>query len=334
MATQDIGTGQTYTTRQAWEDALAGTLSAAEIADCLGEEFTGALSMSGHVTTSSFYMECRGKAGARHDGRRNSVSGLGNARVNYAGSGFICGIFDEHCRYSWMESVGPGNNDVDHVIVASLSAGAVVYIHHNLIGNDGAATTGANHGATINGGNGTCHFYFNFLWGFGGNGIRGQSQAAGSAGYNNTIYKNNRANIAGGVRAGIRSDDADFTWNNNAVFETLNNNFIETAGTFNYNAADTASVTGANSLSSRTTANEFVNPTTTYSALDLRLKSGNTLDAAGVDLSGSGLPDITLDITGTTISGAYPIGAHKFVSGGGGGGISIPVVQHHRRGVR
>lgn len=316
MATQDIGTGQTYTTRQAWEDSLAGTLLAAEISDCLGEAFTGALQMAGHVTTASFYMECRGKAGFRHDGRRNSVSGLGNARVAHAANAITTDIADEYVRYSWMEQIGPGNNGTDAVFVQAIAGtGSAIYIHHNIIGNDGASTSAANHGCRVNGTNGNVSVYRNYIFGFGGNGAQGQSAQA-SAFYNNTIYGNNRSNTAAGARAGIRGDDADFTYHNNAVFDNLITNFAENAGTFDYSATNSASPTGANSIGSLTTANQFENPTTTWASIDLRLKSGSALIGEGSDLSGTGLPEIATSIRGLAVTGNWDIGADQFVAAG------------------
>ncbi|MFZ9156024.1 MAG: hypothetical protein ACO22A_06700, partial [Schleiferiaceae bacterium] len=308
-----------HTTRQSWETSLGSPATEPDIADLLGEEFTGALLMGGRSTTSANYTEERGKSTVRHDGRTNAVSAAGNARINHAGAAVTTEIADDHCRHSWLESIGPGNNGFENVYIQAIASGGQVYVHHNILGNNDASTSAAQHGVRCNATNGAICVFFNIVYGHGGNGIQSQTGGASSVFYNNTVYRCNRSNTGGGVRGGIRSTDTDWTVYNNAAMENLQADFLETGGTFDYNASDdaTGDDEGSNGLINRTPADEFVSPTSTYTALDLLLLSTSTLIGEGTDISGSGLPDITLDIKGDTITAPYPIGAAYYVAAGG-----------------
>lgn len=314
MATQDVGTGQTYTTPQAWEDALPGTLTEPEIGEGLAEEFTGALNMSGVTTSAANYAEFRAKAGARHDGRAHDVSALGNCRINHSGAVATIQANLNYCRIAWMDIKGPGNNAFACIVVDNVTTSAV-YIHHNIIHNNGA-NAGANPGLLLDDGSAfVAYVYNNIIYGFGADGIRITAVDAGSLIYNNTIAF---CNVEGsGVAAGIRANvDTDPVIKNNALFSNQNLDLRGTEGTIDYNATSdaTGDDEGANGIPSLTTTDQFVSGTSTYSTIDLLLKAGADIIGEGEDLSGSGLPDAALDITGATRSGAWDIGASQYDS--------------------
>lgn len=312
---QDVGTGQTYTTKQAWEDSLPATITEPEIGQGLAEEFTGALNLSGITTSAANYVEWRAKAGARHDGRAHAVSGLGNCRTNHSGAVSTIQANLNYCRIAWDEIRGPGNNTFSCIIVDNVTS-SEIYIHHNILHNDGASI-GANPGIYLDDGSAfIAYVYSNIIYGFGADGIRIFAVAAGSLIDSNTIAFCNLEGAGGG--AGIRANvDADPAIRNNASFSNQNLDIRGTAGTMDYNATSdgTGDDEGANGLANLVTTSQFVSGTSTYSTIDLRLKAGSALIGEGQDLSGSGLPDVTLDITGAVRSSTWDIGAHQFSSG-------------------
>lgn len=317
MATQDVGTGQTYTTWQAWEDSLPATTTEPEIGEGLAEEFTGALNMSGITTSAANYVERRAKAGARHDGRAHTVSGLGNCRTKHSGAVATIQANLNHCRVAWDDIEGPGNNAVSCLVIDNITS-AAVYIHHCIFHNDGAST-GATPGITLDDGSTfVANVYNNPIYGFGSDGIRIFGLSTGSLIYNNTIAFCNLE--GGGGAAGIRAvSDPDVVIKNNACLGNQTFDIRGTEGTMDYNATSdaTGANEGANSLSGLTITDQFVSGTNNYSTIDLRLKAGADLIGEGEDLSGSGLPDAALDITGAIRSGAWAIGAHQYSSATG-----------------
>jgi hypothetical protein len=86
-----------------------------------------------------------------------------------------------------------------------------------------------------------------------------------------------------------------------------------TPSTSSNNAGSMGTVPGSGSLNSLTPADLFEEPSNASGLLDLRAKAASALDAAGVDLSGSG---VTADYAGTPRAATPFIGAWEVASAG------------------
>ena len=81
LAVETLGTGETYTTIQAWEDALANDIQ--HTGQCKAEAFAN-VAFGGVAYTATEYPHLTAVDGAEHDGRAHEVSGAGNARIEWA----------------------------------------------------------------------------------------------------------------------------------------------------------------------------------------------------------------------------------------------------------
>lgn len=99
----------------------------------------------------------------------------------------------------------------------------------------------------------------------------------------------------------------------NTVVTGFTNFSDSTPGTSSNNAGSMASVPGSGSLNSLTATDLFEEPSNASGMLDLRAKATSALDAAGVDLSGSG---VTVDYAGTPRAATPFIGAWEVAASG------------------
>ncbi len=136
----------------------------------------------------------------------------------------------------------------------------------------------------------------------------------------NTFYKNNLDNSVG--NGGILTGSTNFLIENNACFDNLQADIYGTAGTLDYNATSdtTGDDEGANGIANLTTANQFVNPTATWTATDLLHKAGHGM-TPGTTFDPATYPEINVPIQNgasrTIVSGTWDIGAGQYVAAGG-----------------
>ncbi len=309
-ATETIGTAETYTTIQAWENALAADHP--HTGECKAEVFAG-VSFSDESYDSSNYPHITVQSGAEHDGRAHEVSGVGNARIE--GSNMM-NIVGAYVRVSWLELKGPGNVNAKAVSTGSASVGTIV--RHCIIHNNHANSGTTNYGFYTNAQSGVAKIYRNIVYGFGSSGGRCLYGTAGSAVLNNTFYECNFGES--GLHGGLRTGDTDFEIKANASFDNPNVDIRGVAGTLDYNAtADgTGDDEGANGIANLTTANQFVSPTTTWADTDLLVKAGADLIDAGTSFSTATYPEIDVAIdkgaTRATIDGTWDIGAGELAA--------------------
>lgn len=322
VVTQSIHTagGADFTTIQAWEDALDN--SNQYIGECYGEAFSN-VTFSGITYNSANYPHLTAHPGDEHDGRAHEVSvTVGNARIEFVGNNEVIDISDLFTRVSWLEIKGPGNNNQEGVGgTNSFDSGLITVRHciiHNNHANNGASSFGIGDlGFTI-----TPRYYRNFIYGFGDNGIHLQQGESGSRVHCNTVFENNfRANAGSG---GIDSFSFFVFANNNAVFANPDKDIVTTNGVWDFNATsdDTGAPPtgeGGSGLINLTTANQFVNPTTTWANTDLLMKDlGAELLSSGFDLSAlvGDLPELNVSIRNgasrATLTGGWDIGADQF----------------------
>lgn len=320
MGTDKIGTGQTYTTIAAWESAKnTGTFTEDVIGECLAEEFSIAsiILLSGG-TPSTFRLILRSEDGAEHDGRSHDVSGIGNARI--VGSTFdIIRINQPQCTVQWLEIEQTGTN---RGIGGEAGNHDDTIIDHNVMWSSNVSNSNQCIGfnATDN-----CKIYRNISYGFGGNFVN--IQESGSSGNNiflNTNYIHGASN---------HFTDGSGLNENNAAFDMTGDDIA--GATRDNNASSDASGDSGAGLTNLTPSNEVVNPTTTLSSTDLRIKDTNATiyQAADTTYSTSTYPDIDQSITqrGVSISGTWSVGADQEPEGAG-----VTVFEDHEiaRGVR
>jgi len=318
-----IGTGETRTTIQAWEDNELSkdiTGDQTQIGTCKAEAFTNVI-INGATTDATHFIHLTSVDNSEHDGRAHEVSGAGNARIECDSDAHCVSIFDEYCEVSWLEIKGPGNYAKEVLQFEFISA-SWERLHHCIIHNNNANNSNAQYGIRIIDADGLYRIYRNVVYGVGSNGFYLQAGTANSALYYNTIWDNNHS--ANNYRAGIRCDDADYTIEGNAVFDNSNKDFYGVTGTLDYNAdSDNTETEGANTLNSLTSSDELTNPTTTWADTDLTIKAGSNLINEGNDpLSGTytDFPEINYPISDrdNAITGTWDIGADEYVAAGGG----------------
>lgn len=311
--TETLGTGETYTTIQAWEDALDN--SQQHTGECKAEVFSSVL-FDGVVNTATEYPHLTAQSGAEHDGRAHEVSAVGNARIEVSGALIVARIEDGHIRVSWLEIKGPGNNAYA-AISLSVTLGVVTgYVRHCIIHNNHASSSTENYGLYPLGVAANQYFYRNIVYGFGSSGIRLDSGRAGSVALCNTFFSCNSGSSS--FHAGLRTVDTDYLIQNNACFDNPNLDIRGTAGTLDYNATSdtTGDDEGANGIANLTTANQFVAPTTTWADTDLLVKEGADIIGEGNSFSAETYLEIDVAIdkgaTRATITGNWDIGAAQF----------------------
>lgn len=318
--TNDIGTGETYTTPALWETnrvpANLVTDGNTYIGRCKGEAF-GRISLQGHTTDATHYYELTAKDGAEHDGRAHEVSAAGNARIEFDGPNYpVVYILDEWVRLSWLEIKGPGDNGDKCVKVYGVAASTIL-IHHNIVHNNDANSDSAEQsGIQSTDADSTDLIYRNIVYGVGRAGIFPQQGAANSAVLCNTCYQCNHGNNS--FYGGIRTADTDFEIKNNACFDNSQYDIKGVAGTLDYNATSdtTGDDEGANGIADLVTADQFVNATTTWADTDLLPKAGHGM-TPGTTFSTATYPEIDVSIQGVTITGTWHIGAGEHVAAGG-----------------
>ena len=313
-AVETIGTGETYTTIQAWEDAL----DAAHYHEgqCKAEVFATFAFSGGTAYTATNYPHLTSVDGAQHDGRAHEVSGAGNARIEGSTSGEVVLIADEWVRMSWMEIKGPGDNTDQTIDYASVSA-CDMFIHHCIVHNNHVSNSAFNTGIECGDGSPDYFIYRNIVYGTGSSGI--DDQTGNDLYAFNTIYECNFNGSTG--RAGffnVSNGPQEITAN--ACFD---NGFLDidsTNGVLDYNAtSDASGAEGANRIANLTATDQFVNATTTFADTDLLLKAGaDLIDAGPAPYSSVTYPeiDVSIDNRGVSITGTWDIGASQFVGVG------------------
>ena len=321
MATivESIGTAGDDTTIQGWENGLpANLVTDGNIyqGECKAEAFSDQTYLDGHTADATHYYRLTSADGAEHDGRPHAVSAAGNARVSTTGTNmYPMLVSDEYVRVDWMEFQQLGDARRECIYFHSVAA-CDIYVHHNIIHGAFASGEASQHtGIRVNDADATFKIYRNIICARDLDGIWAGAGAAGSAILCNTIYQCNTGSAASG---GINCDDADFLIENNACFDNTTKDIADTTGTLDYNATHdtTGDDEGEHGIANLTTANQFVNPTTTWAETDLLVKAGADLIGAGNSgYSTATYPEIDVPIStrGTTITGAWDIGADQYV---------------------
>ncbi len=328
---EDIGTAQTYTTPQMWENDIPADISADDtyVGQGLGEAHT-TIQIQGHITSAANHIEFKAKSGHEHDGRAHEVSGAGNARIEWANALNGFEFNDRFIEASWLELKGPGDQERSGAYVRNINEAGWVTLHHNILHNNNASTK-SQMGIRLEDAVITHRAYRNIVYGHGTIGLFLNNAAAGSKAYYNTVWDNNHSDD--GARSGIDCRENDWAVEGNAVFDNSQKDFINNTGILDYNAdSDGSHTEGANRLNSLTSTDELTNPTTTFADTDLTIKAGANLIGEGNDpLSGTytDFPEINYPISdrNTAITVTWDIGADQIVAAPPAGAIMNQLQQ-------
>ena len=334
--------GGDYTTIQAWEDALVND-EGVLVGECYGEVFTKVL-FSGVAYNSTNYPHLTAHSGNEHDGRAHELSGEGNARIEYVGASYVFQYNDAYVRVSWLEIKGPGTNGY-RTFRGFCGEAGTAHIHHNIIHNNLNTYKYSQAGASFYYSTVEYRVYRNIFYGFGYGGITLSTAGANSAFLQNTVFEINYSSA-------LTCSDVDWVIKSNALFNNSSRvDIANTTGTYDYNAtsdttgAEDPPVTdgtgeGTHGLISLTATDQFVNAVNTNMAtIDLLPKAGaGILDKiASGDLATvfganylTDYPEIDESINnrGTSITGAWDIGAGQYVAAAAGS--SIPILRRRR----
>lgn len=297
LAVEIIGTGETYTTIQAWEDALDN--SQQHTGECKAEAFSQ-VTFAAVAYSAVNYPHLTAVDGAEHDGRAHEVSGAGNARIEFVGATAIIDIRDEYVRVSWLEVKGPGDNNLASIQCQDLAT-CVIIIRHCIVHNNGASAGTTQNGIWLLDADATFYVFRNIFYGsVAGIGIRPEALAEASQILLNTVFAHNTSAAAG--RAGIRvtaiGAGSVVGVVGNAVLGNGLNDIYDTNGALDYNAtSDASGAEGANRLANLVTADQFVNPTDTWADTDLTIKAGADLIGAGTTFDPATYPEIDVPIS-------------------------------------
>jgi hypothetical protein len=261
MALEIIGTGQTYTDPQLWENAFAATLTEDEEAQCLGEEFAVAVTISGHDTlTNNKRIKLTARLGNEHNGRLHRITGKGNARILVTSTSNVINVLDENVEISWLELNYEPAAVTSHgecLTASGVAAGGIQIWHHNIATANNLSTTNAQYGIAPNDTDNVFFVYRNVVMGTWDRNIYFLVSAANSKCLNNTCIFSDRTDVARGIEASTSANQPDIF--NNVSFNHAGGD-IQGIGNavWNYNADEDGTETeGANTLNSLTPSNEL-----------------------------------------------------------------------------
>ncbi len=326
--------GGDFSTIQAWEDALVNN-EGVLVGECYGEVFAQVV-FNGEAYDSSNYPHLTAHAGNEHDGRAHEVSAAGNARIEVDADTILINISDNWVRVSWLEIKGPGDN-VQYAVQNNFVDASTIYFRHCIVHNNHAQSVSGRRGFQWSDTSPVIRMYRNIVYGYWQAGVQLGGGSAGSACLCNTFFQNNK--VDGAFEAGIKTTDTSYETKDNACFANLDEDIEGTAGTLDYNFTSSAfdvNKNGANGEGSLTTADQFVNPTTTWADTDLLVKAGADLIDEATSFSAVTYPEIDVPIqngaTRNTVAGTWDIGAAEFVSGAGQS--VVPLTMNHYRRLR
>jgi hypothetical protein len=313
MSTDLIGSGEAYTTKQAWWDDIPAIVSeaergevtnTAEIVTSVATLFDG-LTLGGNTVTLT---AASGDSFADHASKASNPlrynETVGAAWSN-SGNNTMLEINNDITISKLMwEKV----NDYQRMVLLTSSGNAVTFSQMIFDGSCGNEHMLDSRNATYE----NCLFI-----------DRGSDTAHATIISSGASVANNCTFIGIGsptTRYGALQYPGSLVMTNCAFFGYATP-FYDGTPTGSNNASDQATMFGTSNQASKTFANQFESTTT-----DFRLKSGADCINNGTS---SGMP--LTDIVGQSRSGNYDIGAWEFQAGGGGGSSIPNIVRHLRR---
>lgn len=332
IKTKTIGTtGRDYSTITAWEADLDNGAIYSASDDAVGEcyndsAFDESVTINGGGTIGLTSVELTVESGERHDG----TAGTGARVVRTSGSSFVL----THATttfvnlYRWLEINlnGTGNGGVKQASGSNTAHTVIcgrMLIHNNGGNSESGVRIASSRAMTVQ----NC-MIFNCLHTTATTGARAGIYASDDQAhaYNCTIHDIRRTNASGGTCHGILSANASAgpTFKNNIVTDidsVVGGHLcysLHASNTRSNNLSSDTSADGTGSLTSKTSANQFVS--NTRGSEDLHLKSGADAIDAGTDL-GTTPTGVNVDIDGYDRDAGgvtWDMGAHEFIAAGGG----------------
>lgn len=296
MATSTIGTGGTFSTIQAWEDAMAATLSAPEVGQLLNQTFSSSsalVTFAGTTTSPTNAITLTTAAGASFRDNANKLTNALRANASNGALVQLTGGYDNAITVS-VANVTFQGLQVDCTTGPSrainAASGPSCTIDSCLLQARPAGSDGV---VNLSGTGGICRNSVLVNAGSGGGGIPTQ----GGSILDCTIVRA-AANAAAGT--GVARSYGDPLIQGTAIFGFSSATTGAVNASSDYNATDLSSLgTGypatAHNLTSRAFGSQFQDTGSTLASADWRLKAGSSLIDAGTAISG-----ITTDVVGTT----------------------------------
>lgn len=337
--TKSIGaTARDYSTITLWEADLddTGIYSASDdaVGECYNDSpFDEAVTINGGGTVGLNLATLSVASGERHDGTEGTGARMFATDDIYLwfGDGPTNGY-----EIEWFEFDANGyfSDSANSGVIGSIASGAPVLDVRNCLVH-GVAATGwgqiangivssweCEHTAT------NCVVYDVSSTNAVSNGKGIGSRHAGGGihkHYNCTVHDVTTGSSNG---VGFNQKGSSSCTSQNCISTGCDTDFDITNGTLSYDASSDATATGAGSITSITTADQYVS--IVGGSEDLHLKSGSDCIDAGTDL-GTTPTGVNIDINGRdrdAEADTWDIGAHELVSVAG---LSIPIASYHYR---
>jgi hypothetical protein len=285
-----IGTGGDYSTINLWEAYIDDlSLTGNEIGECFAEEFTSTVDFNGSPTYNGYRWILRAQEGAEHEGRSHESAGTGHARIVVSSTSTnILRLTEIRMEVAWLEIYNTyTGTSSPYALIQGNTADGRFLIHHNII--HGASQASGQYGIIDpNAPNFNFKVYRNIVYGAGDGGIVSARGDASNDIYFNTVFKCLNASSTNLARGYGIDTSAAWYVGNNAVFD-MNKGagycIVASDGSTRYGNA-TSDNTGSVGLTGYLSSNNFVNPTSTLSQVDLRIK-GTSANIYQASVSGN-----------------------------------------------
>lgn len=292
------GANRAYVSLSAWEAAEQQNLDTGNnIAECICETNGTAdatfVSIDGWTTSATDYIDIKTSAGHRHAG----VWDAAKYNLTLSRNGGLIECAEEYARFTGLQINNTDGGTAGQNGIRGFPTGTSVWHISKCILRNGR------YGHTSEGGAGRTTYMWNCL-------IYGGSSGALNCEGSSNLYVYSCTTYGG--TDGFRNNAGGTMVAENCYARTYQAGWTLTTCA----ASDTTGTSaGLDNIAYNTT--NFTNVTT--GSEDLRLPSGSALVDVGQDTTGESDPlNFTDDITGTTRTGTWDVGAYEYVAGGGG----------------